>query len=1043
MPTCRARGAQPLSVTLRVAASSAPSKAASGLSNEYGVAVDAAGDVFIADTSNNRVVEVQRVAVNFSNVNVCLAGQANPAPCSETLTLNYNLTAPVTFGTIKVVTQGAPNLDFTLSSATCTGTQTAGSSCTVVVTFAPGAPGTRMGAVQLLDPSNNVLVTTLLQGAAQGPAIAFGPGVQTTLPASGLTNPYGVAVDGAGDVFVSDPANTRVVKIPAGGGPQTTVGSGLSSPFGLAVDGAGDVFISDIVLNQVIEVPAGGGPQTVVASGLSNPYGLAVDAIGDVFIADSGNNRVLEIPAGGGPQTTVGSGLYPYAVAVDGAGDVFVADRPSGNNRVVEIPAGGGPQTTIISGLDNPSGVTVDAAGDVFVADFDNNRVVEVPAGGGPQTIVVGGFYSPFDMAVDGAGNIFIVDWNDSRVVEVQRSQSPALSFATTAVGNTSLDSPQSVTIQNVGNQPLNAFTPGLAVGGPNFLQVAGSGTPADCTSTFSLSPGATCNLSVSFIPQAAGSLVSTAAFTDNALNSPISSISSSQILALQGTATQDSQTITFGPLSNQSFGVAPFTLTATASSGLAVTLGSTTPAVCTVAGTTVTLVATGTCTVQASQSGNATYTPVAVSQSFQVTPENQTITFGALSNVALGIAPFTLTATASSGLTVSFLSSTPMVCAVSGTTATLVADGTCTIQAVQLGNANYLATSVSRSFQVAPDNQTISFGALSNQAFGTTPFTLSATASSGLAVTFASTTSPVCTVSHTTVTLLAGGICSIQATQAGNATYAAATPVNQSFQVTQESQTISLGALSNRSFGSAPFTLSATASSSLALSFASTTSAVCTVSVANVTLVAAGTCTIQATQAGNTNFAPAPPVSQSFQVSDFTLTSAPIRSNVPAGQPGTFTLTLTPQGSFTGAIRLSCGDLPPMAACTFSPSATATPNASIVTATLNITTAAHTTALALVPSGHRLSPLYAVWLLLPAIFLGTLGMAKPKGRKLLSYCLVFLLVGGCLFQAACGGMSPLGVNTSAGTPAGSYSVIITGAAGSNQHTTTIKLTVN
>ena len=152
---------------------------------------------------------------------------------------------------------------------------------------------------------------------------------------------------------------------------------------------------------------------------------------------------------------------------------MFVADRPSGNNRVVEIPAGGGPQTTIISGLDNPSGVTVDAAGDVFVADFDNNRVVEVPAGGGPQTIVVGGFYSPFDMAVDGAGNIFIVDWNDSRVVEVQRSQSPALSFATTAVGNTSLDSPQSVTIQNVGNQPLNAFTPGLAVGGPTFLQVA------------------------------------------------------------------------------------------------------------------------------------------------------------------------------------------------------------------------------------------------------------------------------------------------------------------------------------------------------------------------------------------------------------------------------------------------------------------------------------------------------------------------------------------------------------------------------------------
>ena len=83
--------------------------------------------------------------------------------------------------------------------------------------------------------------------------------------------------------------------------------------------------------------------------------------------------------------------------------------------------------------------------------------------------------------------------------------------------------------------------------------------------------------------------------------------------------------------------------------------------------------------------------------------------------------------------------------------------------------------------------SQTITFGALSNQALlGTAPFTLSATASSGLAVSFASTTSAVCTVSGATVTLVAVGTCTIQATQAGNANYAAATPVNQSFQVTQ-----------------------------------------------------------------------------------------------------------------------------------------------------------------------------------------------------------------------------------------------------------------
>jgi hypothetical protein len=76
-------------------------------------------------------------------------------------------------------------------------------------------------------------------------------------------------------------------------------------------------------------------------------------------------------------------------------------------------------------------------------------------------------------------------------------------------------------------------------------------------------------------------------------------------------------------------------------------------------------------------------------------------------------------------------------------------------------------------------------------------------------------------------------------------------------------------------------------------------------------------------------------------------------------------------------------------------------------------------------------------------MFLGTLGMAAPKGRKLLSYCFVFLLVGGCLFQVACGGGPSPGLNTTTGTPAGTYSVIVSGIAGSNQHTTTIKLTVH
>jgi hypothetical protein len=133
--------------------------------------------------------------------------------------------------------------------------------------------------------------------------------------------------------------------------------------------------------------------------------------------------------------------------------------------------------------------------------------------------------------------------------------------------------------------------------------------------------------------------------------------------------------------------------------------------------------------------------------------------------------------------------------------------------------------------------------------------------------VSFSSATPAVCTASSATVTLLAVGACTIQATQAGNANWAAAAPVSQSFQVATGSQTITFGALSNQALGAAPFTVSATATSGLAVSFNSLTTSVCTVSGATVTLVAISTCTIQATQPGNANWAAAAPISQSFQV--------------------------------------------------------------------------------------------------------------------------------------------------------------------------------
>src|SRR5206468_1247954 len=137
---------------------------------------------------------------------------------------------------------------------------------------------------------------------------------------------------------------------------------------------------------------------------------------------------------------------------------------------------------------------------------------------------------------------------------------------------------------------------------------------------------------------------------------------------------------ITFGALAGKTYGAAPFTVSATASSGLPVSFASLTTTICTVRGTTVTIVAAGTCTIQASQAGNATYAPALnVKQSFTVSKANQTISFAALPGKTYGAAPFTVSATASSGLTVTFVSTTTAVCTVSGNTVTSIDRGTCT----------------------------------------------------------------------------------------------------------------------------------------------------------------------------------------------------------------------------------------------------------------------------------------------------------------------------------------------------------------------------
>lgn len=172
--------------------------------------------------------------------------------------------------------------------------------------------------------------------------------------------------------------------------------------------------------------------------------------------------------------------------------------------------------------------------------------------------------------------------------------------------------------------------------------------------------------------------------------------------------STKTAQTISFTAPADQTMGVATPALVATASSGLTVSIQSTTASVCTVSGTTLSLVAPGTCQLSANQAGNATYSaaPV-VSVSFTVKSASgavltsQTITFASPGAQVVGTTA-SLSATADSGLAVTLASSTPSVCTVSGTTLTPVAAGNCTITANQAGNSTYAAAApVSRTVAV------------------------------------------------------------------------------------------------------------------------------------------------------------------------------------------------------------------------------------------------------------------------------------------------------------------------------------------------------
>ncbi len=275
----------------------------------------------------------------------------------------------------------------------------------------------------------------------------------------------------------------------------------------------------------------------------------------------------------------------------------------------------------------------------------------------------------------------------------------------------------------------------------------------------------------------------------------------------------------------------------------------------------------TGACSVKYDQAGNANYNAapqVTESVSAQKADQTITVTTHAPSSAAYG-SSFSVAANAPGG-SVGFSSSGSCSNA-AGTFTMTSGSGTCTVKYDQAGNANYdAAPQVTESVDAAKASQTIvvTLHAPASAAYDSTFSVAASGGGSGNPVTLSSSGS--CSNTGADFTMTSGtGTCTVKYDQAGSANYNAAPQVSETTTAQKASQTIAFGPLPDRTAGDPDFTVSATASSGLTVSFAA--SGQCTVSGATVHLTGAGSCTITASQGGDSNYAAAPDVPRTFQI--------------------------------------------------------------------------------------------------------------------------------------------------------------------------------
>jgi hypothetical protein len=519
----------------------------------------------------------------------------------QTATLTFT-SATVTGSpfTINVLKQGTPGLDFNVAAGgTCSpsANYNVGDTCTVNYTFSPLHPGIQQGAVSL-TVGTTALATAFISGIGEGPQLNYLPPQQLTLGGyiSGAAD--AIAVDGAGNVFISEffgpvlgLGGGEIAEIPKGcmdpgeaclvpyisqtamAGIRNSSG-GTAAPVAIAIDGAGNLYVGlDYPPNPsfdtgLYEFPRGcttAACAMPIGSGLYAVFGVAVDGSGNVYAASNSAVEVSDwhiwkISPGCGSascMTTI-SGIYVgiYSVAADGYGNVFFAGSAQNGvpTTAYEIPAGCTDSSCIVSLASTTAavGVTIDGLGNLFYSDYYD--LYEIPVGCNTSSCYLTlhtGYESLVGpvLATDGSNNVYAMDDQAQAgfVYELDLTDPPTVTFPITVQDNVSPQ--QTITLRNGGNQQF-VFSP-PATYGPNpvisqyfTLDTTSAGTCGafiSSNSTPTLQTGDTCTLPITFAPvsPASGTTNGTLTLADNNLNVN----NATQVISLTGDAAIFGQT--------------------------------------------------------------------------------------------------------------------------------------------------------------------------------------------------------------------------------------------------------------------------------------------------------------------------------------------------------------------------------------------------------------------------------------------------------------------------------------------------------------------